>query len=689
MRLFWNDFVRIWGNLRIYIVLLIACFAQFIGLNSASRNLTNIYFEEDYKKAYEALVDMSDEEIVEKYLDYEFDYDEFSILAYLNRDISHEIMSVYDYEGYLRKVQEEARKITSVSIFANKDSFSYRNALKTAADYRKLTGKISPWIGPSKGMELVAGNFTGVIIVIFVMLLLINELVVRERESGQMNLLSATVKGRAPHGASKLAVCLASSYMVNAVMLFVSVITVNGIFGVGDLNRPIQSVYGFVGCTLEISVFQFLLFLWLIQSLAVFLITEVIYICVVLCKTPLSGYFFTVIALGIEAVLYFSIADNSYLALLKYLNIVTFANTGDFLSRYINISLFGTPVSYLKFALTVIPVMTVGMLILGIYAYAKRSNVMAGISKRRGTFVLKGRSTSTIGQELYKLLVCGGVGLILIGFIAYQIYDYKPMKEYFYDEDQVYYKRYMLELEGPVTEEKLEYIKEEERRYEAINQELMQLLSECPPEVAQQIAMQYQQKLAGRNALQLVKQHANELIESGGYFVYDTGFKLLTFDRSALEKENVLAIMAGLMLVLAVTYLFAGDDELCIDNITSVCVRGRGRLLLRKYLIGIVVLLAVMFIIYGTYLFNVLNTYGTRGNDFPVASLSHLRSSVFASMNFTIKGVIICLHILKYICMCAAMMLISWISKKIRSVSRTMVTSIVLFVGPLMIVYVL
>ena len=73
--------------------------------------------------------------------------------------------------------------------------------------------------------------------------------------------------------------------------------------------------------------------------------------------------------------------------------------------------------------------------------------------------------------------------------------------------------------------------------------------------------------------------------------------------------------------------------------------------------------------------------------DFPAGSVSNLSGKFFSRMGMTVKAVIILLYALKYLVAAAELFIIAYISKRTRSVSKSIVIGLCLFTGPLLIGY--
>ena len=394
---------------------------------------------------------------------------------------------------------------------------------------------------------------------------------------------------------------------------------------------------------------------------------------------------------GTESVLYYIIGDNNYMAFLKEFNLISFLNCDRYLSIYDNVSIFGYPVSRFVFVLISLCVLALCLFPMAVKAYSmqtttavKKPRARVGVIRRFHT-----KSVSIFIHETHKLLICGGTIWLILLFVVFRILSYTPVRERFEDENEVYYKRYALSFAGPVTEENLMRIDEERKRYIEIERELKQELNNCPTDLAEYISMQYQDKLKPRTGLEMLATRARQLKEYGGYILYDKGYRLLLFGDNARRNEVVMAITVGVMLVLSVTYLFAGDDSIYADSFTSVTLKGRRELCVMKLIIGSIIALVLYLVNYLPYYISVFNVYGNNGFDFPVQSVSGLENTIFAHYGVTVGTAVVFFMITRYLLMIAGMLFLSFISKRLRNISRTLVTGLIILVGPLLVVYVL
>ena len=691
-RMVLNEFSRLWKSRNLVLVLILACFIVSMGMRIISGKQGLEAIPEDYKNAYKELIGLSVQEAYDIYKIKNPDIDDISLNARLIRQIKNELESQLSYEDNLDGIIERAEQITSVSIFADKDSFAYKNALTTAEKYKNISGKFHIELGPSKGIMIWSETPVCWIIILLVMAVVVNELTVKDKESGQLTLLFTLANGRKKHGVAKLAVLLLSSFMVTFVIMLTGLASLGCIYGLGDISRTVQSVYGMGNCILEVSVLGYICLQIIFVAVTIFLISVLIMLIMSLNLSAGSMYLVVVSVIGLEMGLFYGISENSYLACFKEFNFISFLNTGRYLSTYGNVNMAGIPIYRLVFVIVSGLIIAVGLIPITVMLYSKQSVIKAERKRVCGRNIrlsikCRPRHVSVIKHEAFKLFYCGGSILIVCGFIAFRLVSYNPVAEQFEDENSIYYKEYALELEGPVTEEKLNWIESERGRYDKIQEEMRQAVMDSPQELVNIIVESYNNKLKGRGGLEQLAVRTAGLREKGDYILYDNGYKLLTLDKKAIKDELLLAIMCEIMLVLSVTFLFAGDYQIKMDSITDVCLKGRSKLFIRKITIGLLVALAIWAVTYMPYLFGVLNAYGYMGMDFPAGSVSNLSGKFFSRMGMTVKAVIILLYALKYLVAAAELFIIAYISKRTRSVSKSIVIGLCLFTGPLLIGY--
>lgn len=587
------------------------------------------------------------------------DYLEFTNDIYpeieLTDRLFEEISACENYDSYLENIDSTARKMTGISLFADPDSFSYKNIARTPADFAHL--KVSKLTAaPSKGVSMATGFLATDLIAILMIMTVVVTIVTREKELDQITLARTTFKGRMPLGIAKLftcfAVAMAAEILLYAVNFAVSYFT----YGFGNLSRQIQSVYEFNGSNLKISVLQYFV-LFLAAKLGVY--------CV----------------FAAEAVLYYTIPSTSYLCPLKYINILAYANTKDLFASYLNLNIFGKPVNYMSvFVISVIVLLTV-LSIVSVMIFSKQRVIKSRTRKfSLAKFsIFKGRTTNLFFQECYKVFIGGKALLILIAFAVIIAVSYSPISESFSSADEVYYKQYMLKFEGEYTSEKQKMINEEDQKFADAQMKMSEEMANSEGDGIL-IMMKYQDILAPQYAFEAVKAHAEYLqTTEDGQFVYDSGYKLLTGDETAGNKDLTLGLTAMAMVMLCLTYVYAVEYQTGANVLLKTSARGREDTFLCKFGIGVIIVTIIFALTYTPYFYNVISAYGTRGINAPACSIKSL-----SNFDISIKEYLILISLGRYLALLCAMLIIYFLSAKLKSVISTFLAATAVLILPIL-----
>ena len=636
------------------------------------RAMEMISFGDDVSYLYSESEPFDAEALLEKYKSKSYlEYcDNIVTEQQLVADVLKEVQVCAEYDSYLNGIDEQARKMTGISLFADPDSFSYKNIAKTPGDFAHLKGStLTP--APSKGVEMATG-FQPTDIAAFLMIMtVVVTIVTREKELEQTVLSRTTYNGRMPLGIAKLMTCFTAAFM--AVILLCSVNFSAGYFtyGYGDLTRQIQSVYSFSGCDLKISVIQFF-GLFLIGKLGVYMLfAALIYLITAVSNSSVKVYAILTIILAAEAVMYYTIPSASWLCPLKYINLVAFANTHDILGQYLNLNIFGEPFGYKSVFAITLAFLILTFSIFSVIAFSKQK-VIRSRSKRLTFSLLKGRHTSLFLHECYKVFIGGKVLFILIAFGAFVWFSYAPINEKFASADEIYYKQYMLKLEGELIAEKEQFLADEQTKFDKAKSDMQRELADGSTFAA----MKYQNILAPQYAFERVKQHAEYLKNNDGEFVYDSGYKLLTGDETAGNKDATLALTALAILICTLTYVYSVEYQTGANVLLHTSSRGRRTVFLRKFAIGMIVLTVIYVLTCAPHFYNVIHAYGTRGIEAPACSMEHL-----SSVDMSILSYLIVISIVRYFGLIASMLLIFFISSKSKSfISSLLIETAVLIV---------
>ena len=153
---------------------------------SDSRNgMQSMCTAEQYNSVYKEIEGMDNETayiyLKEKLEDSSVDVTTI-IASYPYRIVLDEVEQCVTYEEYLERVQKDAKKFSSIAIFAKTDSFGRKNAEITAREFGKLEGNTLS-CGPSRGVNLLTDFSSTDIIAVFMVFVAVASLVMKEKEN--------------------------------------------------------------------------------------------------------------------------------------------------------------------------------------------------------------------------------------------------------------------------------------------------------------------------------------------------------------------------------------------------------------------------------------------------------------------------------------------------------------------------
>lgn len=605
--------------------------------------------------------------------------DSFSEQHLLN-DILAETESCAKYEDYLKGIDDKAKKMTGISLFSDPNSFSYKNIEKTPEDFAHLKGSTLK-IAPSKGVSMATGFLATDLIGFLMIMTVVVTIVTREKELNQIVLSRTSFKGRAILGMSKLFTCITAALIAEIILYAVNFTISYFTYGFGDLSRQIQSVYDFNGSNLKISVLEYFV-LFMAAKFAVYCVfAGLIYLVTTVSNTAVKVYGILVITIAAESVMYYTISSASYLCPLKYVNILAYVNTKDLFASYLNLNLLGKPVNYIAVFIITIAVLLIALSVISVIIFSKQKVLKSRTKKfSLGKInIYKGRNTNLFFHECYKIFIGGKALLILIAFSVITVVAYEPMRESFLSADEVYYKQYMLKFEGEYNSEKQKMIDKEDKKFSDAQTKMSEEMAKNDGDGIF-VMMKYQDILAPQYAFELVKQHAEYLqTTKNGEFVYDSGYKLLIGDESAGNKDLTLGLTAMAMVICCLVYVYSIEYQTGASVLLKTSARGRTDTFLHKFTIGVIIVTIIYVLTYAPYLYNVLNTYGVRGINASICSIE-----AFSNWTMSIKGYLIFISVVRYAALICAMLIIYFLSSRLKSVISTFLASTAILVLPIL-----
>ncbi len=643
----------------------------------------------------------SNRELMDAYPDLDIDagyllyLDNFYLERRLLQDVLEQVSAAAHYGEYLDGIGEEAKIMTSSSLFGRPGTFSYRNIQKTPPVYEHLKGNVLPAEDPEGVILATRSRVTDLLLLCFIVILGLS-MVIGERDEGTLLLIKPTKKGYLETASAKLLVLLSITAAATVLFYLTDFLTAELTLGLGDLSRQIQSVDGFLTSPYEITVGQYLLGFLAVKTAAALVWGALVFLLCTVFKNAVSACLAMGAVFLAEFVLYLSISLHSYLSPLKILNLVCLADTAWFFGDYLNMNLFGWPVN-------VVPIcVSLGILVFGLSVFlalrrfVKEASALGAenrlVSAVRG--VLRRRRgkrrtvrTGLFGKELYKIFVMERAWILLVVFALLQWNSYKDPEVYGTPYDRFYHS-YVIKAEGLPLEEAAKVYQEEYDWFEEKEREL------------KRISDAYDAGEASYAELQAAQMEASALSDARGGFdmalsqyeyvlsenragqeaevFYQTGWQDL-FGMHGRRADVMDVAKLSFFLLLGLSAVFSIEKSTKVEMLQRAYIRGGGSVCLRKYLSCVLYGTAAYLIAYLPRYLAVFQVYGVHGLTAPMKSLAELSDMPF---NVPLWAYLALVGLSRYLGMLAAIGLILWLSRRCGNMIHTILVGALLLELP-------
>lgn len=573
------------------------------------------YGLEDYREQNAALFDEYDQRYKDK--NYTLYTGSLNGDYRLFNQLESEYSTAAAYGEFLTGVQAKANQLAGISIFQNAQSgYDLKNIEITAKVYAGLQDAVIDY-HPQKGLyTAISYRFTDLIL-LAAMLLLALLLVRQERDSGLLSLIRSLPAGRLQTALAKLLAFAASLLAVLMVLYGVNLIYCKAAFGLGPLNRTIQSLPFLMRCTMQITVRQYLLRFLLAKWLGAFVLGLWVMLAALAARRASAGW---LAALALPLAMYgirAAIPATSHWNVIKYANLVSLLQTNELLGNYRNLYWFGSPIALplveWTAALILGAAFAAGFLVLfcrGQLPAAPKRGFSWGFSR-------KTRPVTVPREEARKLFTTNGAALFLAAFLIFGIYQGVNAESYI-DADEIYYAYYMKHISAPWSEESRTWLLHQGEEFAPLLEVQRRIQK---GEISSDAALAYsslQQKYdIYTNILSYI---CNDLpAHPGAWPVYESGYeKLFGFSGSSDVQDT---LFAGLLCALCFSGLFAMERKGGMDEILCATPLGRRRTVQAKLRCSA---FAALLIAAGTalpHIWQVLRDYGLPAMGAPACSI--------------------------------------------------------------------
>ncbi|MBQ8831569.1 MAG: hypothetical protein IJ017_08220 [Oscillospiraceae bacterium] len=636
-------------------------------------------YEESYPKLYEEI--MSSEEPLT--------FEDLENTRFAYWQLYENAKYILEYPEYIDNVQENAKTMTSVSIFAEKGSFTYNNILKTAENFEQLKDlKLS--FGTDRGIVAVTDYSIGDIMLVVMVFVLCIFLFSEEQGSGMLNLIITSKSGRFPVITAKILSLITVTVVIGAAYIGAVYTYGESLYGFGDTSRYVQSMSSFQNCGTAITVKQFLIYS-AITKISVLVGVGMFFsvIFVLFRGNAAMTYLSSILPMGIMWLAYTTVPPNAVFNHIKYLNPFNFLNTYGLYGKYMNISFFTLPVNVLDTLPIITAIVIVICAISSCIVFVKmrgsyRKNPFSGVREKISNIWRSGsKSTSLFLEEGFKLLVQGRVLVMLLAAAVIGAVAVMNYREPTFDVDELVYRKYMRNITGEATEDTFTYLDQQQAEFDnipnsvAAYQAAYEAGKITDTELRERTA--YLEHTIGmqQKGFEMVQQDAEYAKQNGTWFTDQITAKAW-FGNTKEDITNGLKFVVSAIICLSP--VFSMDYKRKARPILLSTKNGRAPLVRAKLLWSVVILLIIYISVYLPHHINLLKGYGTPEWDAPIQSVQLYENF---SGKMTVLEFYVRTHILRFAIIAMLGMIFALISVKAKKQLIIILVSSVIFAVPL------
>lgn len=446
-------------------------------------------------------------------------------------------------EGYRERVNtvcDNAAEMQENPLFRDKNSFVYRNLIRTGNDFERLK-EIRPVIGENRGILMVL-EFPMTDILLLLAGVYIVLCFLSERQKGLHLLVRSTYYGRLRLSLWRLGVLFSGLVIAAALLFTTSMLLSNVMYPGAKLSRPLQSLPEFGEVISHLTIGEYLVLFALRRVFACLVLCLALWLCMAVFRTGASVLCFTLFFLG-EFLCYHFIAPTERIGVLRYCNLYTYLFYGTEYAKYYNLNLFKRPVAIEAAAEGSLVILAVLLSAVCLYRFAKQYPDRTGggskLFERAERFLSRWKpQPSLTGWEIRKVFLSQKGILVIAAMLYLALSSARPTQ--YLDTRSKYVVHWYEEFAGEVNEEKIAEIEAE-----------MEKMEEYKANAEEQL--RWWQELLNRKMVEY-QQRIQELIANGQEITekdrIDTGPAAEAIERLTERIEELTKEMQGLSIVL-------------------------------------------------------------------------------------------------------------------------------------------
>lgn len=600
-------------------------------------------------------------------------------------NILNEFQKLHDYPSYIENIQAKAHMISQISIFHKENSIEEKNIQKTANDYQSRINTPITY-ECEKGISSILSFPITSLMIILAMMVIASSLTIDEKEKKLFSIIKITPKGQYQTMFAKCVVMFLIIGVITICMMVSELLYASYIYGLGNLSRSVQSLAQFYQCPYSLTVIEFIGLFIFIKWLAACLIGTLMLLCAIVFKNKITTMVLMIFIMAIEYGLYLTISPLDSLYLLKYFNLFSILQTDTFFQIYRNIDVFHQLISLQALTFIGLVCLLLIMVVLTTMTYHYKRNMRIQNIEIKNFKHFSFPSLSLFQQECYKIFFIQKVFILCLLCIVVQCYQYHYVPIY-QDSEEIIYQQYMKELEGPLTNEKEQWLLKLRKHYDNLNQQ-SSLISQKEKKglISHSLAITLQQEISqqqiGEQSFQKVFQQYLDIQKNPQkQFVYPMAYQQYFIETTWTFMPTLLLC---LFLLMSMSHVMSYEYQNHANLVTQLTLKGRKPVL--KIKLGLSLLIGFIFLVMTMFpsLFLLQQKYG-------FASLSASATSIqdFAIFPSWISIGMICLasFVLKILAVIFIIVIIHVVGVKTKNHLLTLFMSTAFLLMPMILSY--
>lgn len=549
--------------------------------------------------------------------------------GYYNQEPVDDAMPDTQSEKQVQDILDECDRYLGISLFADVDSFAYKNVQKTKNDYSKILSVETADIDTSFLDFFISYETMNYILLGIGMILVFTYM---EPGSQGLKAVTNTAKnGRGIRRLKQIFVLIGWSGMIVLILCGGSLLLwllLTRADGLKVLGFPIQTISSCRLFPVRLSILEYLIGFIFFKWMVMFEFVLIIWFIFLIIENTILAFGTVTILFLAEYVICRLIGMNSSYNILRYCNLWYHLSSNEYLYTYLNLNIGNHPINRHWVILAVILILTA---ILTMFSYLKGEYSKIGTSKFEIPFFFSLRKCmqkklNLLTAELYKLLIMQKGFLLLLVFTVFIMNqsDFTNVSNTGYQD--MYYS-FMDQYKGVPSKESEHYIKTLSKEVNEVTKEYeraedMYSRGSISADDYLTALIKYDAFYNERKFLSIIEQQQGYLQrlqrEKGikGWYVNTYCYQSIL--------ESVLSLKYGLLIVFMILMAFASikvENDADIFRVLNCTLLGR-KCLLHKKLIAVNLVTFIMYIILLTVKFSsALHVYGISALGAPVQSL--------------------------------------------------------------------